>query len=109
MILLLSVDSVDGRGTCSAGRQNRGHRSDLSRRSVVMPPRKSISPQFTKTTFHHVARLVSFDSTGYELSKTSPFARWGGVEVENELNKDVAKSSPKEIFEITFLHNHSSP
>jgi hypothetical protein len=52
---------------------------------------------------------VPFDSTGYELSKTSPFARWGGVEVENELIKDVAKSSPKEIFEITFLHNHSSP
>jgi hypothetical protein len=73
------------------------------------PPENRCPPYRTKTNFHHVARLVPFDSTGYELSKTLPFARWGGVEVENELIKDVAKSSPKEIFEITFLHNHSSP
>jgi hypothetical protein len=77
---------------------------------VATPPEKSMSPLYIAlTNFHHVARLVPFDSTGYELSKTSPFARWGGVEVENELIKDVAKCSPKEIFEITFLHNHSSP
>jgi hypothetical protein len=50
------------------------------------PPKNQFTPYFTKTKFPHVARLVSLGSTGYERSKTLPFATWGGVEEENELN-----------------------
>jgi predicted solute-binding protein len=45
---------------------------------------------------------VSFDSTGYKLSKTSPFATWGEVEVKNELNKDVAKSLQRNFSKSLF-------
>jgi hypothetical protein len=91
--------------------KNRDHLGNLS---GMTPPKNWYPPYYTKTNFHHVAHLVTFDSTGYELFKTSPLATWGRVEEEIEDRTGVSKISPYLLalrgnFEFTcdFLNFHS--